>query len=243
MLFWILCILPVEKVKRMVAGNGLIAKRFREYADDDRFLIFASGVSNSKSTDQAAYEREFNLLKEYSELNPGKVFVYFSTCSINDPIENGSAYVSHKKNIEQYIQSNIGQYMIFRVSNLVGKTPNNNTIFNFIVQNIRQGVQFDLWINATRNLIDVDDFFSITDHILRNRLFLNRLINIANPINNNVQEIVAAAEKLFDKKANYQPIPKGGSFNIDISDIRTIIEQLNIKFGEGYLETLLRKYY
>ena len=33
----------------MVIGNGMVAKRFGSYKINDQFLIFASGVSNSKN--------------------------------------------------------------------------------------------------------------------------------------------------------------------------------------------------
>jgi len=33
----------------MVIGNGMVAKRFESYKTNDQFLIFASGVSNSKN--------------------------------------------------------------------------------------------------------------------------------------------------------------------------------------------------
>lgn len=227
----------------MVIGNGLIAKRFSSYSDDDRFLIFASGVANSKSTDQAEYQREFELLLRKTQENPEKTIVYFSTCSINDPAENTSAYVAHKKKIESYLQSNMQHFLIFRVSNLVGHSSNVNTVLNFIVNNINEGKQFDLWMNAKRNLIDVDDFFAIVDHILQNTLFTNRIINIANPINYTVPLIVSATSNHLGKAANYKEVAKGGSFDIDISDINPFFVQLNINFNEAYLANLLHKYY
>ena len=227
----------------MVIGNGLIAKRFSSYADDERFLIFASGVANSKSTDQAEYRREFDLLLRKTGEHPEKTAVYFSTCSINDPAENTSAYVAHKKKIESYLQSNMPHYLIFRVSNLVGRSPNVNTVLNFIAHNISEGKPFDLWTNAKRNLIDVDDFFAIVDHILQNGLFTNRIINIANPVNYTVPDIVAAVGGHLGKQANFKEVPKGGSFDIDISDINPFFVQLNINFSEAYLANLLHKYY
>src|SRR5471030_2330378 len=111
----------------MVIGNGLVAKSFSEYNNDSKFLIFASGVSNSKSTNQVDYERELNLLKQKVAENGEKTLVYFSTCSINDPAESRSAYVAHKRGVEEYIRAHVEKYVIIRVSNLVGHTTNNNT--------------------------------------------------------------------------------------------------------------------
>ena len=69
----------------MVIGNGMIAKRFESYKDDDRFVIFASGVSNSRNKDESAYSRETGLLKDTAAAHPDKIMVYLSTCSIYDP--------------------------------------------------------------------------------------------------------------------------------------------------------------
>ncbi len=41
----------------MVIGNGLVARSFDSYAQDDRFLIFASGVSNSKSSTDEDFKK------------------------------------------------------------------------------------------------------------------------------------------------------------------------------------------
>ena len=150
----------------MVIGNGMVAKRFESYKTNDEFLIFTSGVSNSKNINPEAYERELILLQRSMQENREKVLVYFSTCSIYDPGEENSKYVLHKKQIERLIQKDQKQFYIFRVSNLVGQSGNRNTILNFYVYHILNGINFDLWTNATRNLIDIDDMYKIADDIL-----------------------------------------------------------------------------
>lgn len=104
----------------MVIGNGMIAKRFSSYQDNDKFILFASGVSNSKNIDLSEYNRETELLKKTVTENPGKTLVYFSTCSIYDPEEQTGLYVRHKIEKEDYIRQYADRYFIFRVSNIVG---------------------------------------------------------------------------------------------------------------------------
>ena len=227
----------------MVIGNGMVAKRFESYKTDQQFLIFASGVSNSKSINPEAYERELVLLKKSMEENPDKTLVYFSTCSIYDPGEEESKYVLHKRHIERLIEERQKQFHIFRVSNLVGRSANRNTILNFYVHHILEGVNFDLWTNATRNLIDIDDVYRIADHILKKGIAPNQVINIANTENYSTQEIIIAIEGLWRTKANYIPIQKGNAFDIDLSLTTPIIKELGIHFGKNYLTNLLRKYY
>jgi nucleoside-diphosphate-sugar epimerase len=227
----------------MVIGNGMIATRFNAYKIDDRFAIFASGVSNSKNRLAAAYKRELELLKQTIDDNREKVLVYFSTCSVYDPDEKDSPYVHHKQEAERIIQSSCPQFYIFRVSNLVGASGNPNTVLNFFVYHILHQINFDLWSNASRNLLDTDDMYKIVDYILQKHPNAGEVINIANPDSCKVTDIVTTIEELWRKPANYVSIAKGSAFEIDLSVISPIIQKLNIHFGKDYLVNLLKKYY
>src|ERR1700744_1998775 len=165
----------------MIIGNGMVAKAFEPYKKDNDVLIFASGVSNSKSIDPAIYQREFDLLKKTIEQHSDKTFIYFSTCSIYDPNEKGAVYVQHKEQIEKYIQATCSSYTVFRLSNLVGRSANKNTVLNFFMNCIHEDISFNLWTNATRNLIDVADVYSVVDYLIKNNLLGNNIVNIANP--------------------------------------------------------------
>ena len=221
----------------------MVATRFGSYKRNDDFIIFASGVSNSKNTDQAAYEREMKLLTQTIEANREKTLVYFSTCSIYDPGEADSHYILHKRKTEEYIRENAPHFYIFRVSNLVGKSGNQNTVLNFFYFHMKNKINFDLWNNSTRNLIDTDDMFAITNYILKEKIYSNQIINMANPNSYNVKDIITALEETLNQKANYISIPKGSRFSIDISLILPVIRKLNIQFGDSYLNNLIKKYY
>jgi len=227
----------------MVIGTGMIGKRFEAYQNDERFVIFASGVSNSKNRIDAAYNREIQLLEKTIGEHKDKIIVYFSTCSLYDPEEERSPYVVHKKRVEHIVRSNSRQFCIFRVSNLVGRSDNPNTVLNFFVYHIRNQINFDLWTNASRNLLDIDDMYRIVDYILKEGLCSNQVTNIANPSSYKATEIVAAIEKRWQIQANYVPISKGLTFDIDISTISEIIKKLEIPFAANYLVNLLEKYY
>src|SRR5690554_2026187 len=140
----------------MIVGNGLIANAFREYDRDD-VIFFASGVSNSLETDQAQFDREENLIRKTIEENPGKIFVYFSTCSIYDSSKNASFYVNHKLNMEHLVASDCEKYLIARVSNAVGKGGNPNLLMNYIYRSILNQTKITIHQNAKRNLIDIED--------------------------------------------------------------------------------------
>ncbi len=227
----------------MVVGNGLIAKKFIDYIDNDSFLIFASGVSNSKNANADEYQKEFSLLEKNIEKNAEKTFVYFSTCSIEDPSLKNSPYVIHKKNIEKHITNTCKKFIIFRLSNVVGQTKNPHTIFNYFIEKIKNKQAFEVWENANRNLIDVDDVFIICNFILNEKEFQNQIINIANPISTSVLTIVKIIELHFGNKGIYTKTPKGKPFNIDLEKIKKVLLNTTINFQENYISLLLKKYF
>ena len=108
----------------MVEGSGLLANTFRSFKDNSDVIIFASGVSNSGCIDSVQFKRELNLVSKYKTSK--KLFVYFSTSSIEDPFLKGSLYIKHKLEIEFYIKANFQRYLIVRLPNVVGKTKNQN---------------------------------------------------------------------------------------------------------------------
>ena len=227
----------------MIIGRGMVAQRFESYKNDDRLLIFASGVSNSKNRIAGEYSRELDLLESSIRAHTDKTLVYFSTCSVYDPEEKESPYIIHKREVENIIRTHCRQFYIFRVSNLVGRSDNPNTVLNFFVYHILNKINFDLWSNASRNLIDIDDMYKIVDHILKNRLYLNQVVNIANSVSYSVPEIVKTIEDLWHTQANYVLIPKGQPFSIDLSLTLPLIHELDIRFAKDYLVKLLEKYY
>lgn len=227
----------------MVIGNGLVAKAFGKYNTIDEFIIFASGVSDSKNSTDNDFTREKNLLLETIKQKSSKKIVYFSTCSIEDPDLKETAYIKHKSHMERMIRENALHYHIFRLSNLAGLTNNPHTILNFFHFHIATNKAFEVWANSERNIIDTEDVFSISDYILTNNLFPNQVINIANPENYPAMEIVRSIEGFSGKKAIFTKISKGASFKIDTSLISPICESLHIEFGSQYLYQLLKKYY
>lgn len=227
----------------MVIGKGLVGKAFEEYKNDDEFLIFASGVSNSKLSTDNDFLREHELLTESIKNNRSKKLVYFSTCSIEDPDLKNTPYSKHKLAMEELIKTNAEKYFIFRLSNLAGHTDNQHTILNFFYQHIKNDLPFQVWGNSERNIIDVEDVYAVTNHILQNNLFSNQVINIANPKNYASTYIVKSIENFCGKKSAFTKVQKGAKFSIDISFIKPIFKLLNIEFTEDYLLQLLKKYY
>jgi nucleoside-diphosphate-sugar epimerase len=227
----------------MVIGNGMIAKEFSSYGSNDAFIIFASGVSDSTHSPAEAFEREEQLLSSTIEKSAGRLLVYFSTCSIYDLSMMESAYVKHKNNMEELIIKKQEHYVIFRLSNPIGSTNNNNTVFNFFIKNILEKHPFRVWKNASRNIIDIDDVYLLCNEILQDTAFHNKIINIANPKNYPVPFIVETIEKHFAITGNYTLVERGDGPYINVSAIEPLFKKFNINFGPDYLPGILQKYF
>lgn len=224
----------------MIIGNGILANEFSNYANSDDILIFASGVSNSKETRQSEFDREKTLLRKTIKNEPSKKIIYFSTCSMYDNYFENNQYVNHKLDMEKLISTNARDYLIIRLSQVVGKN-NDKQLMGFLYNKILSDESFELY-DIERNIIDISDVKTIVTYIIENNIGNNKTINIANPNNIKVIDLVKKIENLLNKKPIYSLIKIEGDFNIDISDISHIIQKLNL-FDEQYEEKVIGKYY
>ncbi|MDD3645908.1 MAG: NAD-dependent epimerase [Candidatus Gracilibacteria bacterium] len=227
----------------MIIGNGLIAKAFKYYEWNNDVIIFASGVSNSQNKDLNEFKREIDLLEKSLNENKDKLFIYISSCSIDDETLKDSLYVKHKINAENIIKSSGNKYLIFRTSNPVGFTKNQNTILNFLYNKIINKESFTIWKNAKRNLIDIEDLFNISKEIIDNAIYINDTINITNKLYFPILDIVKNFENITGKKAIYEIKDLGGTPKIDTKKIEPIINKIGINFNYNYLEKIIKKYY
>lgn len=226
----------------MVIGSGMMAKAFSCYCDSDDVLIFASGVSNSSENDPLEFLKEQNMVINAIHEHKEKIFVYFSTCSIEDLDVAKTLYVQHKLKMERTIEDAHLRHLIFRLPQVVGHSENKMTLVNFFYDSIIKGKTFNVWSKAERYIIDIDDVVKIARYIIDNRVFLKRTINIASKPYR-VLEIIKMLEKIIGISAKYVEIERGSAYEIDCSEIKFVMEKIGIYFDENYLEGVLRKYY
>lgn len=225
----------------MIIGNGLIASAFNPYFGNDKdVIIFASGVSNSREIRREAFSRERQLLVD--AMHHQLPVVYFSTCSVSDSELADTPYVLHKKEMEALLRT-AGNHVIFRLPQIVGKTPNPNTLTNYLYKNIMLGVHFQVWRHATRNLIDVDDVASIAAHLIQGSFRNSIPTIIACPVSNSIPQLVAIFELVMRRKANFTIVEAGGSYSIDSSLATEVATKIGIDFDNTYVENVIRKYY
>lgn len=218
----------------MVIGNGMLAQRFASYRGNDGIVIFASGVTNSKEVSPTEFTREASLLESVIDSNPSKIMVYLSTSAIYDNTTKNSPFVKHKILMENYVKQHVRRFYIFRVSQIIGRA-NNATLINYILNTIDEGSELNIWSNATRNLIALDDVYRLIDAIILDGTLINKVINIANSNNIRMLDLINYVIQVYQKPANIRIIDAGGKFEqINIDLILPFIERLDIKFNEAY---------
>ena len=228
----------------VIVGKGLVATTFsRVVASSTGLVIYASGVSDSRCTDEKEFNREKQLLSStlLQYISP-KAFIYFSTCSVYDPDMAGSPYVLHKKRMEELVLNHPKGYVI-RMPQLVGHNAPPNTLVTHLVSKIRQGETIEVWSGAYRNLIDVEDSALIVSNLFANTLPENHVINVANPDSISIVELVSVIETIVQLKAQIVTIPKGSKYWIDTRQTQIVAQQSGVTFGPGYISKILTKYY
>lgn len=225
----------------MLIGNGMMAKAFRNYESHDDIIVFASGVSNSKEDDENYFNREETLLKGVIKNNPEKLLIYFGTCSIYDDSVNKTCYVIHKTKMENFIKNNCTQFYIFRLPQVVGATKN-KTLVNYLFTSILNNKKIDINKYSTRNLISVDDVYMVASYLVKNKLYLNEITNIATPNNVLILDIVKVVEKITGLTLRYNLINFGGPVFIDIEKIQSLNIGIDLLHPK-YLESTLYSFY
>ena len=225
----------------MVVGDGLVASAFAEFRDDDEYVIFASGVSNSQETEASEYQREFDLLK--SHLRSDACLVYFSTASIADQSRAHSHYIQHKIDIEAFIAEQASDYVIFRLPIVVGRSRNPHTLTNYLHNAIKEGNPINVYTKAIRYLIDIDDIGTLLPRFLKEKFVRNAVVNVAFDNGIAVPELIGHFEEVIGVKANATLKEVGTRFEIDNQYFLDFLAAINFQLPEDYLLEVIRKYY
>ena len=226
----------------MVIGKGLISSVFSNYIDSEDILIFASGVSDSNETRISEFNRELELVRLSLIKYPTMLFVYFSTYSIDHICLNSRPYTKHKLNIENLIQENSSNYLICRLSNIVGAGGNSSNIFNYIVDGIKNEKPINVWANASRSILGLDELKSILTYII-DAEERNKVITIASGTSYKLPDLISRIEIHFGKVFTGTYLDKGGDSNININSIKKYLDLLDADFSINYIDNLLNKYY
>ena len=226
----------------MIIGSGLLARAFAHlFADSKENCVYAAGVSNSNCSDQREFDRERDRLMIAMEQHRlVDLFLYFGTCSANGSLD--SPYVQHKIKMEKTVAEH-PRYLILRLPQTAGKTENPHTLLNYIFTRIIRSERFQIWSNARRNIIDVDDVVQIVAGLALEEGVRRDCINVANFSDYSMSDVVTIMEKVVGKKALFDSLDKGDTYPIDTQRIYRVAQRCSVEFGPEYLESVIRKYY
>jgi len=225
----------------MVIGNGLIASAFMaDYKDDNKFVIFAAGVSNSFETNIKEFDREINLLTSTLSQNKDKHFVYFSSFIDSNIMKR--KYLEHKLNIEKIIRESQNYYTILKLPQVIGRGGNSHELVNFIINKLKENQEITVYENTYKSLIDIDDVKRIIDILVKKWKNDNRYVEFPFIEKLLVHEIV----DLIAKQLGIEPRMR--FIESDINDfpepslaVGKILNHLNI-IPKGYTEKIIKKY-
>jgi nucleoside-diphosphate-sugar epimerase len=226
----------------VVVGDGMMAQAFRAFESRKDVVIFASGVSDSNETSEAAFRRESNLLTKTRAAYRDALLVYFGTCSVNDPERRATPYVRHKLAMESVIASSECPWMIFRLPLAIGPIHRSPTLGNFLHRRILRGERFEVWTRSTRYPLDVDDAVRIVSRLIGDQSMWRRTINIALRAFH-VVDFVRVMEQITQRKAVYELVEKGGHYELHCPEVNALAAEMGLDRSEAYLERVLRKYF
>ncbi len=224
----------------MIIGNGLLGLNFNLFKDDFKnYVVFTSGVSNSKEIDINQFNREKELilktLEEYKELT----FIYVSSILAGSTKDG---YYNHKLEMEKLIRSKSKKYLIFRVPQIVGDIGNKNNLINFLKENIKNGEEIVIYNNIERAIIDIDDFVKIVNYCKDKTI--NEIIIISHIEKIKVIDLCKSISSILKKelkfKISYDYQVMDWDFNSSSLFSEALIK-LNIN-NEGYSEKIIKKY-
>jgi dTDP-4-dehydrorhamnose reductase len=222
----------------MIIGEGLIASGFQSsntnYAN---YIIFASGVSNSKETNDCEYNREKELVLKTITENKGLKIIYFSSILV-DTIKN--KYYQNKLDIENLIKTNSDNYIIFRIPQIVGNNGNPKNLVNHIKNSIINENEITIYKNIERSLVDIDDLVTIVNYC-KNKVSCEVLI-VSGIKKIKVFTLCELIGKILNKKPILKIVDNVEYENWYFENSKIINEAIiNIK-PLTYNDTLLKKY-
>jgi hypothetical protein len=224
----------------MIIGNGLISSVFNKNKKDYKnYLVFASGVSNSKETKIEEFEREKKLILKSINENKDLTFIYFSSVLVG--ITNNE-YYNHKLAMEELIKNQTDKYIIFRIPQIIGKLGNQNNLVNYLKNSIINGTEIIVRQRVQRALIDIEDLEKIVNYCKdgcdERTLFLSHIEKTN--INELVEMISTVLKKPTITKLDYE-FRDDNWFKDNSTTIRHAIECHKIN-SVGYTEKIIRKY-
>jgi NDP-hexose 4-ketoreductase len=241
-----------------IVGRGFVARNLVEWFGERHpgVTALAAGVSSTSVIAAAELDREAELL--YRTLQTcraqGRTMLFFSTASFamygstsapaeeTGPLCPPSIYGRHKLALESCVRSAGAEFLILRLSHLVGPHQRGHQILPGLADQVRSGT-VTLYEDAFRDLLDVRDLMSAVEALVANGV-TGQVVNVVSGVLQPVGHIVDAIERRLGVTADrvYRPSRVTHTL-VSTRKLRHLAPQLaSWRPGPGYLDDLIERY-
>lgn len=240
-----------------IVGRGFLAHHLAPLAASHPGVVaIAAGVSTTVVDQTPEFDREAALV--YDVLRrcraSGETVVFFSTASAamygapdspgteDGPVFPTSSYGRHKLALESVVAGAGVNWLVLRLSHLVGAAQRRHQLLPLLVAGVRAG-RVSVHLRSSRDLVDVRDMVVVLDRLLRDGV-RNRVVNVASGIDQAVEDIVAGIEDRLGRTAEREfidvPPTRAGVSTLRLRSL--VPEAEGFGYGPGYLDALLDRY-
>lgn len=235
-----------------IIGNGFLAAQLSLIADrHPDVLALAAGVSGTVGLAESAYRREVELVEATlvdCRRSTGTL-LFFSTASAavygddrpgceDQPATARSRYGEHKLNLERQVRDSGVDYLILRLSHLVGPRQPEHQLLPTLVRAVLSG-RVIVQRQATRDLLSVRHAVAIVDELLEHPV-ANTVVNVASGF-------AVPAEAILDRLAARLAVPiereyvdAGTGHLVCIHKLRELLPGIDrFGFGADYFHGVL----
>lgn len=243
-----------------IIGRGFLAQNLRaaglRHPDT---VMLATGVATTTVTAPEAYERDAEVL--YDTLRrchrSGDRLIYLSTASVamyggldrpsdeDGPLFPPLPYGRHKLAMEAVVARSGVEYLILRMTNLVGRAQRSHQLLPALITQVRSG-RVVVHDRACRDLLDVTHAIEIMDVLLRSGLS-GEVVNIGSGWPVPVEQIVTRIERRLGctavRELRHHAID-AESRPVSIAKLRRFMPDVDERFGLGshYFEGVVDRY-
>lgn len=230
-----------------IIGDGFLAKNFskiKTHIKKSNYLIFAAGISDSKTNSKYKLKREIRIFKKFTNKNYLENIVYISTADINNNLKKKDLYVKNKIIIENLIKKRFKNYIILRLPQIIGNSKNKKTLINYFFQSIKKGKKILVYNNVRRNVLDIDDVIKVLKIIIFDKKMKRKTITLANRHSFQPLDLIKILEKKLNKKANIKFAKKVKQrWQINNNTSAILFKKAKVSFDKNYLYKKINKYF
>lgn len=223
----------------IILGNGLVSNSLSQLKSECDIVFFASGVSNSRETSLASFQRERAMLVSALQRYPNHRFIYFSSTIASIPFVT-TPYSSHKRAMEKLLLAADANHLIVRLPQLVGPTKS-PTLVAFLRSQILSGSTVTLQARATRRLLCHTDLKRFVDLFLHMKT-LPAIVTVAPKFTVSPFEVSCYIADYYGiSNFRYKFVDSGYEDIADISFIESICGRDDELLSLNYWKTVLSR--